>query len=41
MEDGELGSGDVDTPAFGLDFDNATDDKVADFGGVTGAERAD
>ena len=41
LEDGELGGGDVDAPALGLDFDDAADDEVADLGSVAGAEGTD
>lgn len=40
-EVGEERSGEVDFPAFGLYFDDAADDEVADFGCVAGAEGAD
>lgn len=40
-EDGELGGGYVDAPALGLDFDDAADDQVTDFGRVAGAQGAD
>lgn len=38
---GEERGGQVDFPAFGLDFDDAAHDEVANFGGVAGAEGAD
>ena len=37
----EQRGGEIDFPAFGLDFDDAADDEVADFGGVAGAEGGD
>lgn len=33
--------GEIDFPALGLDFDDAADDEVADFGGVARAQGAD
>lgn len=39
-EDGELGGGDVDAPALGLDLGDAADDEVADLGVVARAEGA-
>lgn len=41
LEDGELGGGDVDAPAAGLDLGDPADDEVAYFGGVAGAEGPD
>ncbi len=38
---GEQRGGEIDFPALGLDFDDAADDEVADFGGVAGTEGAD
>lgn len=38
LEDGELGGGDVDAPALGLDLDDAADDEVANLGVVARAE---
>lgn len=38
---GQQRGGEVDFPALGLDFDDAADDQVADFGGVARAEGAD
>jgi hypothetical protein len=38
---GEEGRSDVDAPALGLDLDDASDDEVADLGGVARAEGGD
>jgi hypothetical protein len=38
---GEERRADVDAPALGLDLDDASDDEVADLGGVAGAEWGD
>ena len=38
---GEQRRSNVDFPPLGLDFDDSAYDKVADFGGVACAERAD
>ena len=40
-EVGEQRGGEVDFPALGVDFDDAADDEVADFGGVARAEGVD